>query len=230
MNKPPLCFLHGLTCDPSSWDGQRAHFRKAWRVLTPWLPLHGANPADAEATVEGLADALALRLRRDRHQSILIGHSLGGMVALHMALRAPDLVRGLVLADAFPSIKLNATVLSEFHAPRTSDAVRQRAATMMARGREQMGEALNDKLWQSIAAMDVTGRLGEVRAPVLGIYGGRGRYRSDQAAALRRALRLDRIPKCEVVILPDAGHFVQWENPAAFNAQVGRFASRVAQG
>jgi esterase len=220
---PPLLFLHGFACDPSTWCEQQEYFRACSTVMAPALPFHGPQPTPATPTVEGMADAIAERVRRDRAHPVVIGHSLGGMVGLQIALRSPEIVRALVLVDAFPSLALNSTVLPELHASTTPVDIRDRATAMMTVGWMLMGEAMRARLWESIRAMDVTARLGEIRAPVLGIYGGRGRYGAEQTEELKHALSLDRVSRCRVVIIPGAGHFVHWEQPGQINRGIEEF-------
>ena len=228
MNKTfavvPLLFLHGFNCDPSTWDHQIEFFKDRYKVYTPDLPFHGTSSVPAEPTVEGLAEAMIAFIEKEKMGApIVIGHSLGGMVALQMALRSPQSLRALVLADAFPSLAVNRRFLPSIFGPDTPSTVREQALRVMDRGREKMPTPIQDRIWESIEKTDVTERLGEIQIPILGIYGGRDLYRSEDASRLKHDLQLDQLPQCEVVILEGMGHFVQMEAPEAFNRALDEY-------
>ncbi len=90
--------LHGFTQTPRSWGrfGQLLAVRGA--VERPWLPGHGPDPTPS-TDLWGAADALA----PDR-PSTIIGYSMGGRVALHMALNNPGRVSELVVLSATAGI------------------------------------------------------------------------------------------------------------------------------
>ncbi len=105
---PPVAFLHGLFGQGRNWtgiakevagpDGDRA------RCLLVDLPDHGRSPWSERFSFEGYAEQVAATLRAaapDRGW-IVVGHSLGGKVAMVIALLHPDLVRSLVVVDIAP--------------------------------------------------------------------------------------------------------------------------------
>ena len=104
---PTLVFLHGLTDSGSGWPGAVAHWAGDYAILTVDARGHGESP---RFTKEQLAahpgDVMvedATRLLEQLGESpVVIGHSLGGAVALTVAARRPDLVRAVVLEDPAP--------------------------------------------------------------------------------------------------------------------------------
>ena len=69
-----------------------------YRVLAPDLPGHGRGARDIPFTFEGVADAAASLVRESGAEKVVVaGHSMGGSIALNLAVRHPDQVRGLVL-------------------------------------------------------------------------------------------------------------------------------------
>jgi pimeloyl-ACP methyl ester carboxylesterase len=94
---PPLLLVHGF--GGAAWNFTELQpFLAGRRLIVPDLPGHGgSSPLPATATLRGFADALAPLL--DGPTDVL-GHSLGGVVALRLAERHPELVRGVVIAAA----------------------------------------------------------------------------------------------------------------------------------
>ncbi|MEU4221814.1 alpha/beta fold hydrolase, partial [Actinoplanes sp. NPDC026623] len=94
---PLLVLLHGLGGTGDVWNGWSALLRRQWpgRWLAPDLPGHGGSaPLDAY-TFDGLADAVAGLIAPDA-PTVVLGHSLGGVVGLALAARRPAAVRGVV--------------------------------------------------------------------------------------------------------------------------------------
>jgi pimeloyl-ACP methyl ester carboxylesterase len=96
---PGLVFVHGSRLNRGEWRGQLDRLAPTFRIAAPDLPAHGARRSeaftmdDAVATVERAIDAVGAPV-------ILVGTSLGGFVAIEVAARLPQRVRGLVLAGA----------------------------------------------------------------------------------------------------------------------------------
>ncbi|HEJ0076210.1 TPA: alpha/beta hydrolase [Klebsiella oxytoca] len=96
----PLTLLHGISSGAASWHKQMA--LPGYRVLAWDMPGYGESPmlATARADAGTYADALARMLDRAGVQkTVLLGHSLGALVAAAFAARYPQRVRYLVLAD-----------------------------------------------------------------------------------------------------------------------------------
>src|SRR5690606_17216146 len=93
-------FLHGYACSARDWvpvaerlDGDH---------LLVDLPGHGSRASSAPAGFASLVDGVAALLAALDRPAVLVGHSMGGMVAVAVAAAHPGLLRGVVLADAFP--------------------------------------------------------------------------------------------------------------------------------
>lgn len=104
---PPMVFLHGLTDSGAGWPGAERHWGPTYSVLALDQRGHGTSPRFTDDQLRGhpgevmVDDAIAVLEQLDE-PVVLIGHSLGGAVALTVGVRRPDLVRGLVLEDPAP--------------------------------------------------------------------------------------------------------------------------------
>jgi pimeloyl-ACP methyl ester carboxylesterase len=97
-----VVLVHGLGGAASNWVELAPALARDHRVLVPDLPGHGgSSPLPAVPNLEPYADRLGLVLEREAAApAVVVGHSLGCVVALRLAMRRPELVRGLVLVSA----------------------------------------------------------------------------------------------------------------------------------
>ncbi|MBN2700924.1 MAG: alpha/beta fold hydrolase [Methylohalobius sp. ZOD2] len=100
---PPLLILHGLFGAGRNWYSLAQRLAGEFQVLVPDLRGHGESPHAAPLDYPHMATDLAALLAREGVQSThLLGHSMGGKVAMRLALSRPDLVSKLVVADIAP--------------------------------------------------------------------------------------------------------------------------------
>lgn len=101
VGKPPILFVHGLTCCLEDWEHQINHFSPSHRVSTCDLRGHGqSETGDASISIESFgADVAALLDELDFTDAILVGHSMGTRVVMEAARLAPNRVAKLVLVD-----------------------------------------------------------------------------------------------------------------------------------
>lgn len=111
---PSIVFIHGTRLSRSMWGAQMDDLRDAYRVIAVDLPGHG-RLADRRFTLAGAADTIADTIETaGGGHAVVVGLSLGGYVAMDLAARRPDLVRGLVLAGATAEPK--GTIATPFRA------------------------------------------------------------------------------------------------------------------
>ena len=98
----PLLLLHGLGGAASNWVELAPDLARDHRVVVPDFPGHGGSaPLAALPNLEPFADRVGLVLEREgAAPAVVVGHSLGCLVGLRLAIRSPELVRGLVLISA----------------------------------------------------------------------------------------------------------------------------------
>lgn len=99
---PPILLVHGLGGSAMNWAELAPLLARGRRVLAPDLPGHGASEAlPAVSGLDAFADRLAAVMEHEQTgPAPVVGHSLGGLVALRLALRYPELVGSLVLAGS----------------------------------------------------------------------------------------------------------------------------------
>lgn len=102
IGDPPLLFVHGLGCNRGFWGAQVRHFASRCRVLTVDLRGHGDSDAPEQRyTMRAFADDLAwMCARLGVVRPMVIGHSLGGLVALDLAAAEPRNASAAVLIDS----------------------------------------------------------------------------------------------------------------------------------
>jgi pimeloyl-ACP methyl ester carboxylesterase len=99
---PPLVFVHGAACNRRFWDQQLPRFSSAHRVITVDLRGHGESDAPSERYMVRLfaEDLASTSTQLGIESPVVIGHSLGGLVALDFASAYPDRVAAAVLIDS----------------------------------------------------------------------------------------------------------------------------------
>ena len=121
---PPLLMLHGLFGSASNWRTVGRQLANRREVLAADLRNHGASPwCDTMTYAEMAADVLLLLNQRAYCRVDLLGHSMGGKVAMVFALRYPERVRRLAVVDMAP-VAYPPKLLSYVHAMQAVDLSR----------------------------------------------------------------------------------------------------------
>lgn len=112
-DRPTVVFIHGALGDHSVWILQSRYFANhGYNVLAIDLPGHGKSTGEAPETVEQAAQTvLDLLGVLGVGQAALVGHSLGSLIALEAAARAPDRVRHLVMVGTAYPMRVSAALL-----------------------------------------------------------------------------------------------------------------------
>jgi pimeloyl-ACP methyl ester carboxylesterase len=238
----PLVFLHGLGGNAGSFDAQFAQFAQAWRCVAWNMPGYGGSPLPATFTWESLSAALSALLDdRKLPRAILIGHSMGGMVAQDFVARHPERVTALVLsatsamfgsADGAFQREFLATRLKPIEEGKTpADISAALVAGMIAEPRDpqvvawaqaQMARvpaATYRAALTCLAGFDRRDSLAAIRCPTLLLAA-----EKDATAPPKGLQRMaEKIPGARYACVAGAGHLVQVERPAEFNAALADF-------
>ncbi|MCC7406474.1 MAG: alpha/beta fold hydrolase [Phycisphaeraceae bacterium] len=205
----PLIFLHGAGCDSTDWHAVLPHLSQSQRSITLDFQGHGrsATPT-ATFSMSDLADdavSLADHLHLDRF--VLVGHSLGGMVAMDLASRC-DRVASLVLLEGWTRLTCTRAFTGDrFHGQLGPDAVARIQHTLSAT-RDRFLPGQWDAFWQTVSAFDATAFLQSASTPILEVYGNLGRTPDTQ-----RLLAVPDNPHIQWHWLPGAGHYLPTERP-----------------
>jgi 2-succinyl-6-hydroxy-2,4-cyclohexadiene-1-carboxylate synthase len=249
-NGPPLVLLHGFTGSSDSWSRVGHDLARHHRVIAIDLIGHGASSAPRDPSRYGFDQALddlaEVIYQLGLARAAWLGYSMGGRLALGLALRHPNRVSSLILESATPGIQDEGERLQRSAADET-----------LARRIEEVGvEAFVGEwerlpMWESQRALpdevlqhqrdlrlrnSVVGlanslrgmgqgaqpsywdRLGEIRTPVLLIAGSLDR----KFAGLAGQMGI-KIPDATLSVVPEAGHAVHLERPQQFTASVRDF-------
>ncbi len=231
----PVVLLHAFPMSGEMWEPQLETLN-AYRVLIPDMRGFGATPSAAPWLIE---HAAADVLESFTGRAVFVGLSMGGYVALQIAVAAPERVAGLVLCDTRAEPDANENKLKRaaaidfvrkngvepFLGPFLKDAVANQAALPFLRGvaLNSSPEAVMAALAALAARPDAVPGLSKITAPTAVLVGSRDKI---TPLPLSEAMR-SRIPGAELHIIPDAGHFANAENPAAFNERLLSFLTRL---
>ncbi len=101
--RPSLVLLHGMLGSSRNWLSAGADLSAQYHVLAPDLRNHGRSPHDDAMDYDTLVgDVVAWLDGQDLGRVTLVGHSMGGKVAMQLACRHPDRVGGLIVVDIAP--------------------------------------------------------------------------------------------------------------------------------
>ena len=242
----PVVLSHALGANLHLWDGFAAQLAaQGHPVLRYDHRGHGGSAVPAcPYTMDDLVDDTARLLREwGRGPVVFVGLSMGGMVGQGLAVRHPELVKGLVLANTSAQY------------PEAAKAVwAGRIATVEAQGLEAVVDATMERWFcaayrgahpdvvagframvlrndaagymascHAVANVDWLGRLGELTCPTLIIAGERD---LGAPVAMSQAMA-ERIAGAELVVLADAAHISVVEQPAAFARHLDAFLARL---
>ncbi len=99
---PRVVFVHGLFGQGKNWTTIAKGLAEGHRVTLVDLPNHGHSPWTDRVDYLDMAELLAAELEHLGEPVTLVGHSMGGKVAMQLALRRPELLRALVVVDIAP--------------------------------------------------------------------------------------------------------------------------------
>lgn len=234
--RPSLLFVHGAGCDVSVWQAQADFFAGRHPAYRLDLPGHGGSTPVGEECISSYATwvRLAAASLFATEPFVLVGHSMGGAVALELAAAPPEALAGVVLVGTGARLGVTRAIFQMLtqdpeaffqsvglfaFSPATRTGVRERVVRAVKRC--PLPVILGD--FKACDAFDMRGRLGAVRIPALILSG-----LDDQLtpAAYASYLR-DAIFDSRLVMVPEAGHMVMAERPEAVNQAIAQFLAEL---
>jgi len=240
---PAIALVHEGICDSRMWDREWEEWSPSFRLLRLDLRGFGRSPLDPGPFAHA-RDLIALLEEHDLAPAALVGVSLGGRVAIEVAVARPELVRALVLVapglpghdwshelrdawaeeeTAFEAGDLDAALEASLRTwvdgPRrrpeeVDPQVRARVGEMQRRAYE-LGLGLEEDE-EELLVEDLPQRLGEIRVPTLVLVG-----EEDQPDMHRIAERLEgEIPGAGRATIPGTAHVPSLERPREFDELV----------
>jgi pimeloyl-ACP methyl ester carboxylesterase len=247
---PPVILIPGFSCTGAVWDGTVEHLQDHYQCHVLTLAGFGGGPRVPEPFLETVRNDLAAYIRQQKlDHPIIIGHSLGGFLALWLAEHDPDLPGPLVIVDSLPFIPAsylpNATAQSTvpmaeqirkaMDVPRpqfvqnsksqvrtmvTGQSDYERIMTWVKITDPQAG---GDAMYDMFTT-DLRGDLGRIQSPalVLGTWVAYKKYTTRDAVEATFHRQYAPLKNARIV-MADTRHFIMLDDPQWFYQQIDAF-------
>jgi len=234
----PIVILHGLLGSSRNWQSAGvALAASGYRVIGLDLRNHGSSPWDDDCTYTAMAEDVRAYLLSEKLNSVhLVGHSMGGKVAMRLALSYPELVSRLTVVDIAPRnysdrVRVEFTAMNSIDLTKIKsrrEAENQLVDTVTDWGMRQFiltnlnsdengvwkwtvnREALTQSL-KSILDFDITDSE-TFNRPTRFIRGGKSNYITDADSVLIKKY----FPLADIITLPESGHNPHFDARAGF--------------
>lgn len=244
-NGKPVVLIHGFGEDHSIWHNQVAYFKNQYRLIIPDLPGSGSSELSNDLSIEGMADIVKnivdAQVKSPGEKIVLVGHSMGGYIALAYAEKYPEDLAGLGLfhstsyADtkekiitrkkgiefiethgAFAFLKTTLPNLfsaaTKEHQPELVEALIEKSSLFSASALVAYYEAMIDR-------PDRREILKHSKIPIMLIMS-----ENDQAVPIADSLEQSSLPENSyITVLKDSGHMGMLEEPIETNQALARF-------
>lgn len=238
----PLVLMHGLFGSADNWRSMARYFSRFYRVISVDLRNHGRSPhSDTQDFVSMAADIEQLCGDLGLHKVHVIGHSLGGKVAMQFAAEQPAWVEKLVVVDISPRRYFSEhTPLMDAMLALDLNSLGSRTAVDEALSEKVRDKSVRQFLLMNLQSDDnglywrinlpaLKANYQQLMAPVcedmtvsadsLFVYGGSSEY----VTAEDRSLIKHHFPQAQFQAIEKAGHWVHAERPQQFKQVVEDF-------
>ncbi len=245
---PAIVFLHPWSTNRFIWTFQLMHFARSHRCIAVDHRGHGQSdkPEGGYAIPEMAADVAAILDDAGVDRAILVGNSIGGMVAMQTSLDFPERVVGNLILSSATNMAASAppemaeamqtdwrgmfSGLLDAAVSTRSKATRPEIGAYME-GCFRVESNFTEGVFFTSAAdpggvfnWNISDRLKDITQPTLILAG-----EEDGATTVEHNQFLaDHIPGAEIKIFKDVGHFLQLEQPMTFNEELTAFVARVS--
>jgi pimeloyl-ACP methyl ester carboxylesterase len=258
---PPMILLPGLSCPGEVWDTTVAHYEDSYECHVVSIAGFGGTPGSfsgpfLEPVMDGLVDYLAAHQLED---PVIVGHSLGGFLALQLGAEHPEIPRALMIVDSLP-------FLFGVTNPGATEAQAQQAALGMRGYFESIDDAtyeaqirsgvssrpmvLKDEDHEKIVewglasdratvtnamtelySTDLRDDLGAIQCPtlVLGAWRGYEAFTDKERTEDRLKSQYAELEGVKIVVGDKARHFIMWDDAEWMFAEMDSFLVGVSE-
>lgn len=233
---PTIVLVRGLDSGTGRWLPTARILARKYRVVFVDLPGHDVGAKPESFTLERAAQELDLALARSsREPVVLVGHSLGGLVAAAEACARPGRVRALVLIETALRPQVEGVERRVALAALDRDYPGTLRQVYGALGRDSaQGEALYRQVaaldpavvkpWIRLAfATDLSERVARLRCPLLVVLAPRSWPKGEPWVETAAELGFGAVPRVRAVRVDSCGHFVMLDRPDELARLIGRF-------
>ena len=217
---PWIIFLHGGMGSALAWGNQVPAFDAHNRVLLIESRGHGRSGWDGTSiTYEAMAnDVLGVMDTLSIAKADIVGWSDGAIIGLILGINHADRVNKIVAdgANTDPDgVDLGILDKPPYSLPSDRDERIYKSLSPTPDRWQEFSDAIN-KMWET--EPQITGQLGQIKVPVLVMAGDHDLIKPEHTQMIAAS-----IPGAELAIIPDAAHFIVWQQPEAFNTAVKAF-------
>jgi pimeloyl-ACP methyl ester carboxylesterase len=228
-----VLYVHGTGCNTKVWQQHMAAVAEAHTPVAIDLPGHGQSTGSG---FRGVADYSHFVVELATHlgwkRFVVAGHSMGGAIALTIALYHAELLNGLMLIDTGARLRVHPAILqaarqvartgrrlpperSWGYASSTPQSVVDAVHAMTA----DTDPRVTYKDWICDDSFDVMSRVPTITVPTLAVCG-----EEDKLTPLKyHRFFQEKMPNCQLAVIPHAGHWSYIEQPEAFSRVVSAF-------
>jgi N-formylmaleamate deformylase len=249
---PPMILIPGLASGGNVWDGTVAHFKGRYQCNVLTLAGFAGQPAMDGPFLEKVRDGIVKYIKAQKlDHPVIIGHSLGGMMAFWVAETAPAEVGQIISVDGLPfysalmdstatgeSVRPNAERLRSMYAGLPADQFiannhKFLSAMITAPSNVDLVASLGDKsdpkavgqAFYDIDTTDLRPGLKSIQSPVLLIGAGAAALHETMKAKIQQAYadQIADVPHHKLIFAPTARHFIQLDDPDFFYRETEAF-------
>jgi pimeloyl-ACP methyl ester carboxylesterase len=252
---PDMILISGLACGNNVWDKTVASFQTTYRVHVITLAGFGDQPGIEAPYMKTVRDAIITYIREQKmDRPIIIGHSLGGMLAFWICVTAPNAVGPMIAVDGLPSLgalhnKKPDSWMSRIMVWFISRKLKKQTQEEFAiKNRENLKKMITSpediktvaklsghsdprtvgQAFYEMMTFDIRREVQGIQSPVL-LLGATADSKNDkdkQKKEMQYREQVATIAEHEVVFAPKALHFIQLDEPVWFVEQVKKFLAK----
>ena len=239
-----LLIMHGLLGSGRNWHTVSGKLQSSFQIIVPDLRNHGRSMhSDEHHTIDMATDVIELLKRKKINSTMLLGHSMGGLVAMELAFQAPEFVEGIIVVDMVPKPHLSSVrpvlqAMLEVNPARyknkseidlaleksiTNLTVRQFVMTNLKKSSRGYEWRVNLPALSSYLQEAESFRPSPTdiyRGAVLFIRGGKSDYISEADFTIIK----HHFPNAQIKTVQDAGHWVHHDAPAELIKLIDQFS------